>query len=166
MKIKDILIEIDRIARIENPTECQREVKILDERIKDTSVKIISRGNYAYFYPYKVIYQPDRKVNREKLKKSLGRIPIDIYNNNRKEIKEMTCKELKQLITKITFKEELISELSLMELDTIKENVLKGFVIEKARMLLRRAEITMKEIKEIIARARSKRAIEINNKKV
>lgn len=100
MKIKDIIAEIDKIAKIESPEECQNEVRILDEKIKDISVKIIERGNYAYFYPYVVVYQPDIKVNREKLKKSLGRMPIEDYHANKTEIKQMTCKELKQYLEK------------------------------------------------------------------
>ncbi len=98
MKIKDIIAAIDQIAKIESLEECQKEVRILDEKIKDISVKIIERGNYAYFYPYIVEYQPDIKVNREKLKKSLGRMPIEDYHAKKKIIKSMTCKELKKYL--------------------------------------------------------------------
>lgn len=98
MKIKEIKSEIDRIAKIEDPKNCQTEVRVLDERIKDISVKIVERTNYAYFFPYEVIYDPGKKTSREKLKKSLGKMPIDDYHKNKTKIKAMSCKELKKYI--------------------------------------------------------------------
>ena len=95
MRIKEIKSEIDRIAKIEDPESCQTEVRILDERIKDTSVKVVERTNYAYFFPYEVIYDSRKKTSQEKLKKSLGRMSIEEYHKNKAKIKAMSCKELK-----------------------------------------------------------------------
>jgi len=100
MKIKDIKDEIDRIACTVIPKECEScslytELQKLDRDIKATSIKISSRkGNYIYFYPYTVEYQKDIKVNREKLKKPIGKMLREVYEKKKKIIKAMNCEEL------------------------------------------------------------------------
>lgn len=95
MRIKKIINEIDRIAKIEDAKETQDEVRDLDKQIKAPKIKFMIRGNYSYCYTYKIEYRSDVGRSREKLLESIGRIPKDIYLKNEKQIKAMSYDDLK-----------------------------------------------------------------------
>lgn len=91
MKFENVKKEISRIAKINSPEECQKELRNLDYELnKRMKIKRIERG-FNWVYYYKILgYKSNGSENLAK--KPLGKISSEFYNKH-KEFLEMLRKE-------------------------------------------------------------------------
>ncbi|MHA1414179.1 MAG: hypothetical protein ACTSO4_16370 [Promethearchaeota archaeon] len=100
MKFQEVKKEIHRIAKIEDPSKAQDEIKLLDYHLhKRPKIKTpIKRGRYYYFY---IIEKYDKK-GYEKLGPKIGRMLTDNFEKNKSTIeklrKEGKIEELKKYL--------------------------------------------------------------------
>ena len=90
MKFRKVKSEISRIAEIENPVECQKEVKELDQVVnKNPKIKKIDRGLYFDFYI--IHYKKDELTGKyvETPDKKIGKISKENFKKDQDKIEKL-----------------------------------------------------------------------------
>lgn len=93
MNIKDIQQEIKRIAKIEDPEKCQKEVRELADLIGRKGWNYTISGDWVYFY--RVSYRKYKGKTHMDTEESLGRMEKSEFQQRKKALKRMEIEELK-----------------------------------------------------------------------
>jgi hypothetical protein len=100
MRIDTLYDELERIVKIEDPEETQRELQKLYKKLNSPKWTAVTRGNWTYFYNYEIKYDPEAQRTRRANRKSIGKLPKEVYNNNKKQIKKMNYNQLIEYLNK------------------------------------------------------------------
>lgn len=98
MSLKDIKNKIFRIAKIKDSLKCQQELIVFAEELRRPRIETRTTGNYTYFYEMELFYDPEVKGKRERRLKNLGRIKKEEYQENPDKYKNLSKKELKNIL--------------------------------------------------------------------
>lgn len=98
MRIDEIYSKISKIAKIEDPEKVKVAVIELEKEMKEPKIKIVSRGNWTYFYTYIIEYDPNFKRTRETNLKNIGKLGKKHYEANKDKINNLRFEELKKYL--------------------------------------------------------------------
>ena len=100
MRIDEIHSKISEIAKIEDPKKVKEAVIDLNKELNEPKKKIVSRGNWTYFYTYTIEYDSTFKRTRETNLENIGKLPRKHYESNKEEINNFRFEQLKKYLDK------------------------------------------------------------------
>jgi len=92
LKFKEVKSEITRIAKIEDPNVCQKEVRNLDKILNAPKVRKIKRSTYYDLYTVIVYYDKVKARGSETPDKKLGKISFEEYEKKKTIIDDLIKK--------------------------------------------------------------------------
>jgi len=98
MRIDELHLKISEIAKIQDPEKVKNAIIELNKKLNEPKIKIVSRGNWTYFYIYTLEYDSTFKRTRETNLENIGKLAKKHYEVNKEKINNLRFKELKKYL--------------------------------------------------------------------
>ena len=97
MKYPDLMKELNRIANLSDPAECQESLRELLSPKGRIVIESQPSGNFVYFYLMKRFYNAKILNIDRKIVDRLGKIPIEEYQSNKEKYDSFSLEDLEEL---------------------------------------------------------------------